>query len=258
MAKINLFDKLIIESGTKKGIELICEGDEWAPQGEENLVYTACKRLLEFAGRKEDIKVTLYKKIPAGGGLASASTDAAAALIGVNTLLKLGVSDIELHNLASGLGSDVAFFLGGPLAFCSGKGEKIQEINRNFDFKAMLLLSNISCSTARVYANYEHESERFRYLKSKIDVLLDKNRIDLVTKMCANMLQISCFSLYRELEEFKTQVENLGIKPLCLSGSGSAMYHIVETTEEGRVDDFVHLIERNINCRCVTITNNLW
>ena len=39
---------------------------------------------------------------------------------------------IALSKMAAALGSDVAFFLGGPLAFCTGKGEKIQKIDKKF------------------------------------------------------------------------------------------------------------------------------
>ena len=258
MAKINLYDELLIEPGTREGIELICEGDEWAPSGKENLVYTACERLLETAGREADIKITLHKAIPAGAGLGGASSDAAAVIIGLNEYLKIHLDRRQLRKLAPRLGSDVAFFLGGPLAFCTGRGEKILQIEENYGFRAILLLPKISCSTEGVYANYKHESERFRYFKSEIDALLKKNRIDLVTRMCANMLDSTCFGLYRELAELKAQVESLVIGPLCLSGSGSAMYHVVETSEGGVVGEYAHLIERQIGCRCITITNNRW
>jgi 4-diphosphocytidyl-2-C-methyl-D-erythritol kinase len=59
MAKVNWFDEIRIERGEKAGIELICEGPHWAPQGRENLVYQACKKLLEACGQLADIKITL-------------------------------------------------------------------------------------------------------------------------------------------------------------------------------------------------------
>ncbi|MFA5785245.1 MAG: 4-(cytidine 5'-diphospho)-2-C-methyl-D-erythritol kinase, partial [Phycisphaerae bacterium] len=228
MAKINLFDELTIEHGDKEGIELICTGPQWAPQGSDNLVYKTCESFLERANKKENLKITLSKNIPAGAGLASASTDAAAVLIGLNEFLSTGFSKDELSELAARLGSDVAFFLGGPLSVCTGKGEKVREINRNFNFNAILILPKISCSTKRVYENYKHDEQRFWALKRKIDSLIEKNRIDLVVKMCANMLDLVCFDLYRELAELKTQLESLYVKPLCLSGSGSAMYYYIE------------------------------
>jgi 4-diphosphocytidyl-2-C-methyl-D-erythritol kinase len=258
MAKINLFDELLIEPGARAGIELVCQGPRWAPQGKENLVYKAVELIMKAVNQETAIDITLIKNIPAGAGLGSASTDAAAALIGVNEFLKLGLDRDRLSGLASQLGSDIAFFLGGPLAFCTGKGEKIRKIEGIFNFEAILLMPNVSCSTKRVYANYKNDRQRFENLKSKIDALQEKNRIDLVAKMCANTLDSACFGLHRELAELKAQVESLGIEPLCLSGSGSAMYHIIGTSDRERVDEYLHLIEKQYGCECVIITNNRW
>jgi len=83
-----------------------------------------------------DVRITLTKNIPAGTGLGSASSDAAATLIGLNERFRLGLGKEDLSNAAARLGSDVAFFLGGPLAMCRGKGEKIEKIRENFDFRS--------------------------------------------------------------------------------------------------------------------------
>ncbi|MHC4333001.1 MAG: 4-(cytidine 5'-diphospho)-2-C-methyl-D-erythritol kinase, partial [Planctomycetota bacterium] len=199
MAKINLFDEILIEQGQKAGIELLCKGPHWAPEGEDNLVHRACRLLLESCGVQADIKVTLTKNIPAGSGLGSASSDAAAALIGLNRFLQLGTDQDCLNKLAAILGSDVAFFLNGPLALCTGRGERITKLDEPLDFVALVVLPNVSVSTKEVYANYTHDSAVFRKLQAEIKVLIDKNRIDLVWKMCANMLEESCFALYKEL-----------------------------------------------------------
>jgi len=150
MAKINWYDEILIQPGQTQGIELICKGPCWSPQGQENLVYQAAEMLLESCGLSSDIKITLNKNIPAGSGLGSASSDAAAALIGLNKFLKLGLDGKSLEELAANLGSDVAFFLDGPLAFCTGKGEKIQKLNENFDFLAILVLPDVNISTKKV------------------------------------------------------------------------------------------------------------
>jgi len=46
MAKVNFFDEILIQQGQKAGIELLCKGPNWAPQGKENLIYQACEMLL--------------------------------------------------------------------------------------------------------------------------------------------------------------------------------------------------------------------
>ena len=56
MAKVNFYDEILIEPGLKTGIELVCKGPHWAPEGKDNLVYQACKMLLENCGKTIDIK----------------------------------------------------------------------------------------------------------------------------------------------------------------------------------------------------------
>jgi 4-diphosphocytidyl-2-C-methyl-D-erythritol kinase len=258
MAKVDFFDELLFQEARKRGIELICQGPNWAPEGRRNLVYKACQMLLSTCGLEADLRITLTKNVPAGTGLGSASSDAAATLIGVNRFLQLGLDSNKLTELASLLGSDVAFFLGGPLALCSGRGEKIKKLEQNFGFVALLILPHINVSTEKVYASYTHDEALYGKLKAQMKDLLEKNRIDLVAGMCANMLQTSCFSLYEELAVLKAEAESLGIRPLCLSGSGSAMFHLMDTTEQPKAQDCQRKIEQNLDCKGIIVRNNRW
>ena len=250
MAKVNLYDEILIEPSDKKGIELLCRGPHWAPEGNENLVYQACEMLLESCGKTPDIKLTLTKNIPAGSGLGSASSDAAATLMALNKFLNLGLDNNHLRKPAEKLGSDVAFFLGGPLAFCTGKGEKIKKITKKFDFSAMLILPDISVSTKKVYANYKPDHPLYERLSKKINRHIEKNRIDLVSEMRANMLQTSCFSLHRELAELKARIESFGSDTWCLSGSGSTLFFIVDSKDESIADKIKNRLKEKFQHRC--------
>jgi 4-diphosphocytidyl-2-C-methyl-D-erythritol kinase len=258
MAKINWYDEVLIQPGRRAGIELICEGPQWAPSGEDNLVFQAAKSLLESRGLAPDIRIKLTKNIPAGTGLGSASSDAAATLIGVNHYLKLGLDKKGLFKLAARLGSDVAFFLNGPLAFCTGKGEKIKKLNEIFNFKALLILPDVSVSTKEVYANYKHDRQLFKKLSVRIKDYISKNRIDLLVKMCANMLAESCFDLEKSLAELKRTIESLGVRPCCLSGSGSAMFCIIESGDEDEAKKCMRLLAENVGCKSIIVRNIGW
>lgn len=269
MAKVNWYDEILIQSAEgetsptggknpEAGIDLCCTGPQWAPDGKENLVHKAAKLFMDTCGKWIDLRITLTKNIPAGTGLGSASSDAAATLMGLNKFLDLQLPNSALAKLAAQLGSDVAFFLDGPLAFCTGKGEKIKKIDEIFDFLALLVLPNVSSSTKEVYANYEHNPALYNELHTKINSSFSKNRIDLVRKVCANMLEMSCFSLYKELADLKAKIESLGVRPLCLSGSGSAMFHIIDNgdIEQGRA--FQNTLEKQTGCKSVIVSNNKW
>lgn len=257
MAKIDWMDELIFEPTDREGIELVCAGPYWAPDGEENLVYRACRTACEKAGKRPELKVTLKKNIPAGTGLGSASSDAAAALLGVNRVMNLGLSFDELTPLAAELGSDVAFFLGGPLAFCEGRGEKIRPIEKNAEFEAILIVPNISVSTKDVYVNYCHNKTLFDTLHTKINPLLKKKSVDSVAKICANMLETSCFQLHPELERLKKRIENLCQRQICLSGSGSALFMIFDKNDP-LSKPCLQEMEESVGCECRIVNNNRW
>jgi 4-diphosphocytidyl-2-C-methyl-D-erythritol kinase len=259
MAKVDYYDELLLEWGTRPGIELICTGPYWAPDGQDNLVWKACRMLLDKAGKDLSIKVTLTKNIPAGTGLGSGSSDAAATLMGLNRFANLGISNADIHTIAAALGSDVNFFLEGPMAFCTGRGEKITPLNTDFQFQALLIIPNISTSTKKVYENYKHNPDTYRQLSGKISAILDNNKIDFVTQLCANMLEGSCFQLYPELEGIKKRVEEQIRRSICLSGSGSTMYCLLDGNDnDHKIDRCCDISEKICNCTCRLVRNNGW
>jgi 4-diphosphocytidyl-2-C-methyl-D-erythritol kinase len=256
----------------KPVIELICKGPYEVPAGEDNLVYKAAKLILDCGLRIADfnnagkmpatLRITLTKNMPAGTGLGSGSSDAAGTLMGINRFLRMGFGKKKLMELAAQLGSDVAFFLGGPLAMCTGRGEKVKKIDK-CEFGVLLIVPDVNVSTQRVYVNYRHDSAKYGRLHKEISGYIKKKRIDLVCELCANMLQESCFELHPELEELKKRIERAGIRPLCLSGSGSSMYCVINKGNEERIEAYrnnsaASELARDFSCGNVIVNNNSW
>ncbi|HPD45809.1 MAG TPA: 4-(cytidine 5'-diphospho)-2-C-methyl-D-erythritol kinase [Anaerohalosphaeraceae bacterium] len=257
MAKVDYYDELFFQPGQTRGIALTCEGRYWAPEGEENLVWRACRALLDVVKADTGVRVTLRKNVPAGSGLGSASSDAAAALMGLNRFANLGASPRQIYEIACGLGSDIAFFLGGPLAFCTGRGEKIEGIVNFFPFRAILALPDVSVSTKKVYENYRHNQALYDELRERINGLLSKKRIASIIEICANMLETSCFDLHPELLRLKQALEAEGVGPVMLSGSGSAMFCMIAGTDADprRCQS---MLRDSFGCESVVVNNNRW
>ena len=259
MAKVDYFDELLIKESPRPGIHLTCTGPHWAPEGPENLVYKAAKLLCEDCNLDPSLELTLTKNIPAGTGLGSGSSDAGATLLGIDRHLNLRLPKARLAKLASKLGSDVAFFIYGPLSFCTGRGELINELRPFFDFTALLILPSISISTPMVYKFYSHNADIYAQLHQEINTHIEENRIDFVAEMCANMLSQSCFDLERGLAEAKNRLERRGIGRICLSGSGSAMYCIVDSaTCDAELESLQNAISQETDYRSVIIHSIRW
>jgi 4-diphosphocytidyl-2-C-methyl-D-erythritol kinase len=120
---VGLYDELIFEFA-RRGTTLVCSSSD-LPVDDRNLVVRAARTLVHAAGTQSGVRIGLKKNIPMGAGLGGGSSDAAATLVGLNRLWKLGFSRDDLAKIGQDLGSDVPFFLYGPTAFVSGRGEKV-------------------------------------------------------------------------------------------------------------------------------------
>ena len=257
MAKITFYDELFFEIDKAEGIELVCNG-LWSPAGKDNLVYKACDNFYKTINKKPSVKITLTKNIPAGSGLGGASSDAATTLLALNRLYQEPVAANKLFSMAAELGSDVPFFLNGPQALCSGRGEKISKLDNIFSFLALLILPDLSVSTKMVYDNFKVDLQLFEALKEQIKPLLLKNRVDLVQKMCANMLAKTCFALNNKLALLKTEIENICQLPASLSGSGSALFVVLADKDYRKAKYLQREIESSLDCNSIIVFNNQW
>jgi 4-diphosphocytidyl-2-C-methyl-D-erythritol kinase len=257
MAKISVHDQLLFEIDKAKGIELVCNG-LWSPAGKDNLVYKACDLFYKAINKEPSVKITLTKNVPAGSGLGGASSDAATVLLALNKLHNQLLNSNELHKLAEQLGSDIPFFLYGPQAICSGRGEKIEKMDKIFQFTAILVLPDINVSTKMIYENFKVDLELFNSLRKEIKSHISKNRVDLVQKMCANMLAKTCFALNNELALLKVKIQEITKLPVSLSGSGSSLFVIIDAEQYQKAKILQREIRDSLACNCIIVFNNEW
>ena len=95
MQTVNLYDRITMERVQEAGIRTETNLS-YVPDGEGNLAYRAAKLLMEEYGLTDGVNIKIRKFIPVAAGMAGGSTDAAAVLIGMNRLFRLGLSKREL------------------------------------------------------------------------------------------------------------------------------------------------------------------
>ena len=257
MAKVSLYDELLFEIGKAKGIELVC-GGLWSPAGKDNLVYKAADLFYRYIKKEPSIKMTLTKNVPAGSGLGGASSDAATVLLALNKLHGQLVNNDELCKLTQQLGSDVTFFLNGPLAVCTGRGEKVEKIDKICQFEALLVLPDVNISTKKVYENFKVDLGLFSSFHEKIKSYISSGRIDLIQKMCANMLAKTCFELDNRLALLKVKIQEITKLPVSLSGSGSTLFVIPDAGQYHKAEILRREIINSLGCNCIIVFDNEW
>jgi 4-diphosphocytidyl-2-C-methyl-D-erythritol kinase len=122
---ISLADDLRVETAE----EIVCRTQGLILGADEpNLVVQAAELLREWTRVQAGAELTLEKRIPVAAGLGGGSSDAAATLVGLNTLWGTHLRAAELVRLAAQLGSDVPFFVRGGAAMVGGRGEQLSPV----------------------------------------------------------------------------------------------------------------------------------
>ncbi|MBK16983.1 MAG: 4-(cytidine 5'-diphospho)-2-C-methyl-D-erythritol kinase [Prochlorococcus sp. SP3034] len=155
MQSIDLYDFLEIELNNNNELFLTSDCKELAVN-EDNLIIKAGLLLKNYSmNPKLGAIISLKKNIPIGAGLAGGSSNAAAALVGLNKLWNLNFDSNKLLKIAGELGSDVPFCINGGFQFCFGKGEQLEKHNFTSDYGLILIKNpNVSISTPGIYKKY--------------------------------------------------------------------------------------------------------
>lgn len=127
MVPISLFDTVQLELTPGEGILLDCEGRE-VPLSSDNLAYKAALAFRSRTGFQGKVSVRLKKRIPVSAGMGGGSSDAAAVILGLKSLVDSTLSPNDLSQLAREIGADVPFFLVGRPAIAKGIGHLLEPI----------------------------------------------------------------------------------------------------------------------------------
>ena len=105
---------------------------------DEDLTLAAARLLQTESGTAQGCDISIVKRVPWAAGLGGGSSDAASTLLALNRLWGLGWSRARLATLASRLGADVPFFIGGRNAFVEGIGERLTPLDVPRQWLALL------------------------------------------------------------------------------------------------------------------------
>ena len=227
MQTINMYDQLDIEISKTPGIK-ITTNLPFIPVNESNLVYKAAKLLMDEFQVEQGITVDLQKFIPVAAGMAGGSSDAAAAMIGVNRLFQLGLSVKDLMERGVKIGADVPYCLLRGTALAEGIGDKLRALPACPDCYVLIGKPGISVSTKFVYENL-----RANELKShpRIDEMLDAIQWHNLYKMAdlmENVLETVTIPQYPIIAEIKNHMKEHGALNAMMSGSGPTVFGLFD------------------------------
>jgi 4-diphosphocytidyl-2-C-methyl-D-erythritol kinase len=250
LQSIGLADQIDVRSINTDDIRVHCNHPQ-VPTDKSNLAYRAAELMVrqfpEAFAKYGGVEITVNKQIPVAAGLAGGSTNAAAVLVGIDLLWKLGLTQSELEELGSTLGSDVPFCVGGGTAIATGRGEQLSPLpSLDIIYIVLAKYRSLEVSTAWAYKTYREQFGN-SYIRDSdnlvaranavhsgaiVKAILDKEAGEIAQKL-HNDLERVVLPLYPQVLQLRELFANQeGVLGTMMSGSGPTVFALFESQHQ--------------------------
>ena len=234
---IDLHDDVEVRLAGRE-VTVRCDHPE-VPAGPANLAARAAADLRAYAKKKEGVAIAITKRIPVAGGLGGGSSNAAAVLMALDRLWRLGLGPAGLHPLARRLGADVPFFLMGGTALGLGRGDEVYPLRRQVRAHVVVADPGRPLSTAAVFRRLdqgltprENSHRIFRFISRDLEG--ERGAFSIL----ANDLEPAALEEAPDLAERVGHIRGIlvreGAVSASLSGSGSSFFGLFDDQKRAR------------------------
>jgi 4-diphosphocytidyl-2-C-methyl-D-erythritol kinase len=230
MQTVSLMDILRFEEADK--LEFHSGSENWV--AEKSLVARAVELLREKTGIIKGASITIEKHIPLLSGLGGDSSDAAATLLGLNGIWKLGLYYQQLLPIAKELGSDVAFFLDGGTAMVAGRGEEVTIIPlmpHHWVVLTVPVVPRLPGKTGLMYKSLTPDHYTDGHFTGKMVEVLESGK-EFDPGMMFNVFEKIAFNVYPGLDTVRQNMIKLGVPDIHLAGSGPTLFSLFREKKE--------------------------
>jgi 4-diphosphocytidyl-2-C-methyl-D-erythritol kinase len=252
---IGLHDVIRVSVGRGSGMEIeIRCADPRVPKDESNTCYRIVDKAMQALRAKGRVVIDIEKRLPVQGGLGGASSNAVAALMGLERALKKTLAAEERLRIAAEVGSDLPLFLVGGTVLGVGRGEQVYPLQDLPAMACVVITPEAGVSTPQAFAEWDRKltlpaaSDRMIELGRGLSAWLSKMYsgapfrrgrrenplLELVRAGIKNDFEQVVFPEYPELSKGKSALERAGAKYASLSGSGSTLYGLFASKEAAR------------------------
>jgi 4-diphosphocytidyl-2-C-methyl-D-erythritol kinase len=231
MVPVTLADRVTVERTPGAGLDVVCD----VAPGEQNLAAKLVRELEARLERTFQVRITIDKHVPHGGGLGGGSSDAAATLIALERLFALDLSARLRHEVAAAVGSDVPFFLWPGPQLVMGRGLLLKEVALP-DLNVVIAVPDLALSTAAVYrwrdedvvATIREFVPQARALSARVQAA---HTVDDVVALMHNDLEASVTARRPAVAELRDRLSAEGALAAAMTGSGAAVFGLFADEE---------------------------
>ncbi len=171
--------------------------------------------------------IHLRKQLPMGAGLGGGSADASFVLRGLNNLFGAGLTDDQLREMASELGSDCPFFISDKAQIGKGTGTNLNSVDLDLKgYYIKVINPGIHIGTKEAYSGIVFSDDEESIESTLLRPIEEwKGRLK-------NSFETHIFEKYPLIDELKNQFYSEGAIYASMSGSGSTVFGIFKSEPE--------------------------
>jgi 4-diphosphocytidyl-2-C-methyl-D-erythritol kinase len=155
---IGMHDVIRVSVGRGSGIEIQC-ADPRVPRDESNTCYRMVEHAMQALNAKGRVTIEIDKRLPVQGGVGGASSNAVAALLGLERALKKSLSAEERLRIAADVGSDLPLFLLGGTVLGVGRGEQVYPLEDLPATACVVVTPEVGVSTPKAFAEWDRRRD---------------------------------------------------------------------------------------------------
>ena len=234
MLPVTLADRVVVERTPGAGLDVVCD----VAPGERNLAANLVRGLEARLERTFEVRVTITKQVPHGGGLGGGSSDAAATLTALERLFDLDLSTRLRYEVAGAVGSDVPFFLWPGPQLAMGRGQVLKPVELP-ELDVVIAVPDLGLSTAAVYGWRDEDAETAitGFAPRAVELASAAQATATVADVAAlvrNDLEASVVARRPEVGALRDRLLAAGALTAAMTGSGSAVFGLFATGAEAR------------------------
>jgi 4-diphosphocytidyl-2-C-methyl-D-erythritol kinase len=244
MQSIDLWDVVTLTDSplrghkSYRGPEIHIRGNsEKMPLDERNLAVKAARLIMNRFEISSRLEIEIIKNIPMEAGLAGGSTDAAAVLVGLNSLWHLGLSVSDLAALGTTLGADVPFCITGGTAVARNIGEELQPLAPLKGIWLVLVKPSYGMSTAAAYQGLDLKSKKTHPDWKLAYQSLQAGRLSDLHNNLGNVLESVTEAYYPEIGTIKNSMIKAGALASSMTGSGPTVFGVFSNPDDAHEAD---------------------
>ena len=224
MQSVGIYDTVTVKKTDSDNIKITCDVPS-IPVGESNIAHKAAKAFFEYTKIKNcGIEIDIIKKIPHAAGLAGGSADAAGVITALNKLFETNLSEKELIEIGSKVGSDVPFCILGGTMLAQYTGTVLSHLPTLNEEFVIIVKPDQSVSTGAAYSAYD-TAERVRHLDTReMLIAVCKNNRDSYLSCIGNVFEQ--FIDVPDRVVIKGIMRESNVTASCMSGSGPSVFGI--------------------------------